>query len=83
MIDIEKMVNQQNLKSSLDRFIGTAKVQQLSSLPNLKSSLDRFIDLLIVFNYCTSDDLKSSLDRFIVNTCIRLGANVTFKIQFG
>ena len=74
----------QNLKSSLDRFIGKENPNASDGEAYLKSSLDRFIGQLLVCIRTPWNYLKSSLDRFIEEyQQLSYAAELSFKIQFG
>ena len=55
----------ENLKSSLDRFIDALFITSTLLIKYLKSSLDRFIEHCQLFRKQIFSYLKSSLDRFI------------------
>ena len=57
-----------NLKSNMDRFIGTPIQPYLKYINYLKSNMDRFIVFLPKFIQKSILNLKSNMDRFIAST---------------
>ena len=65
--------DENNLKSSMDRFIVKTVQHSRKRLVNLKSSMDRFIEVIAALVDFAIKDLKSSMDRFIVSRCSHAG----------
>ena len=73
-----------NLKSNMDRFIGTPIQPYLKYINYLKSNMDRFIGLNRRGPAVKKIHLKSNMDRFIVAIFLIMSYEpVSFKIQYG
>ena len=59
-------VSQENLKSSMERFIGKCYNVLYSAILYLKSSMERFIGIYHTVSKKFQRHLKSSMERFIV-----------------
>ena len=76
-------IEQINLKSNMDRFIGNAVKGIPDAILEFKIQYGQIYRIWLIKLMNMLTNLKSNMDRFIVSPLHDLDINPTFKIQYG